>query len=63
MMSGVIFLPSLIFLALVVCSVYTMVVEVREDNNQLFRSMASRFLRLAGVLAALAIVVFFFSLV
>ncbi len=63
MMSGFIFLPSLIFLSLVVCSVYTMAVEVHADYNKLFRSMAFRFVRLAGVLAALAIVVFFFSLV
>ncbi len=63
MMSGFIFLPSLIFLALVVCSVYTMAVEVQADKKQMVRSMVSRFLRLAGVLAALAVVVFFFSLV
>ncbi len=63
MMSGLIFLPSLIFLSLVVCSVYTMAVEVHADGKKLVRSMLYRFMRLLGVLAALAVVVFFFSLI
>lgn len=63
MTTGVLFLSSLFFLSLVVCAVYTMAVEVQITANQLFRSFLKRLGRLAGVLAALALVVFFFSLV
>jgi hypothetical protein len=63
MTTGVLFLSSLFFLSLVVCAVYTMAVEVQTTPSQLFRSILRRLGRLAGVLAALALLVFFFSLV
>ena len=63
MSTGVLFLSSLIFLSVVVCSVYTMAAEVQTNHYQLFRSIGSRLVRLLGLLAALAIVVYFFGLV
>lgn len=63
MSTGILFLSSLFFLSVVVCTVYTMAVEVQTTSFQLFRSILRRFWRLGGVLAALALIVFFFSLV
>jgi hypothetical protein len=62
MSAGPLFLASLIFLGLVVCVVYTLAVEAQAPANQLFRSTLHRLLRLFGVLAALAVVVYFFGM-
>lgn len=62
MSAGVLFLSSLIFLGVVVCVVYTLAMEVRAPANQMFRSVIHRLVRLFGVLAALAVVVYFFGL-
>ncbi len=63
MTTGILFLSSLVFLSLVVCVVYTLAAEVQGTTNQLIRSILFRLGRLTGVLVALALVVFFFSLV
>ncbi len=60
---GTLFLSSLVFLSLVVCSVYTLAMDVTSSSQGLARGMVKRLLRLIGVLAVLAVLVFFFSLV
>lgn len=60
---GVLFLSSLIFLSLVVCSVYTLAMDVTSAAPGIARGMVKRLLRLLGVLAALAVIVYFFSVV
>lgn len=63
MSTGLLYLSSLIFLTLVVCSVYTLAIDISSSGRVILRNMGRRFLRLAGVLAALAVVVYFLSLV
>jgi len=63
MTTGILYLTSLIFLTVVVCSVYTLAAEVKVESSVIVRSMVKRIARLAGVLAALAVVVYFLSLV
>jgi len=62
MNAGPLFFTSLIFLGVIVCVVYTLALEVNVPANQLIRSTIHRMLRLFGVLAALAVVVYFFGL-
>lgn len=62
-MTGALYLSSLIYLVLVVCSVYTLAVDAEATQPEVLRKMGSRFLRLAGLLAGLAVVVYFLSLV
>jgi len=62
-MTGILYLSSLIYLVLVVCSVYTLAVDSEATQPEILRKMGSRFLRLAGLLAGLAVVVYFLSLV
>ena len=63
MSTGILFLSSLLFLSLVVCSVYTLAMDVASSPQGIARGMVKRLLRLMGLLAALAVIVYFFSLV
>lgn len=63
MSAGVVFLSSLIFLGATVCVVYTLAKEVPATGQQLIKSTLHRAARLFGVLAVLAIVVSFFSII
>ena len=62
MNSGVIFVSSLIFLVLVVCSVYTLAADDNEAGSVLVKRFFRRFGQLAGLLVALAVVVHFLGL-
>lgn len=59
MSTGLLFLSSLIFLVLVVCSVYTLSKDIDASPGLLLRKMLYRLAQLAGLLAALALAVYF----
>lgn len=61
MNQGVFFILSLVYLSLVVCSVYTLSVEKGGSVQRLARSIFWRLLRLLGLLGGLAIVTQIFT--
>lgn len=61
MNQGVLFILSLVYLSLVVCSVYTLAVEKDGSVQRLARSIFWRLLRLLGLLGGLAIVTQIFT--
>lgn len=63
MSAGPVFLASLFFLGATVCVVYTLAKEVPASRQQLTRSVLHRGARLFGVLAVLAVLVYFFSII
>ena len=62
MSTGLLYMFSLVFLALVVCSVYTLAVDMSVNSSGLMRKFLHRLGRLSGLLAALALVVYFLGL-
>ncbi len=60
-MTGLYFVPSAIFLTLVVAAVYSIAQEPFASPARLLRQWARRSAKLGGVLVAIMVVVFFLS--
>ncbi|MCX7624733.1 MAG: hypothetical protein N2Z21_00745 [Candidatus Sumerlaeaceae bacterium] len=60
-MSGVYFVPSLIYLTLVVAGIYTLAQEPKAPRGHLLWQWQRRSLKLVGVLAGIMVVTFLLS--
>ncbi|MGB9692772.1 MAG: hypothetical protein ACPL7D_11470 [Candidatus Sumerlaeaceae bacterium] len=61
MTSGIVFVPSLVFLMFVLAGVYSLAQEPFAHRRHLARQWLRRSIKLASVLAGIMILAFFFS--
>lgn len=61
-MIGTVYLLSMIYLSAVVIGVYTAARDLNEEKSKIFKNLIRRTTQLVGVLAGLALIVFFLGL-